>query len=177
MQRERSHGRSLSRVRGLLPLALAVLVGCRDPAAPPALPGPADLPRWSTAPWVRWAGLDEPLRGPLLVVVDAPGGPMDRLLADPDVTTFVNDRFTPLFLIPSAAPTLPHPSVQVLDAGGCWLLPPQAPADPAAMVAALNGVMRDQAAGAPPTTRLEVPVRFGVPVPPEHPLRRPCPPR
>lgn len=177
MQRERPPSRSLSCVRGLLPLALAALVGCRDPAQPPSLPGPPDLPRWSTAPWVRWAGLSEPLRGPLLVVVDAPGGPVDRLLADPDVTTFVNDRFTPLFLSPSVAPGLPQPSVQVLDAAGCWLLPPQAPADPAALVAALNGVMRDQASGAPPTPRPEAPDRFGVPVPPDHPLRRPCPAR
>lgn len=156
---------------------LATLSACRDPADPPTLPGPTDLPRWSTAPWVRWAGPSEPLRGPLLVVVDAPGGPLDRLLADPDVTTFVNDRFTPLFLVPSAAPALPSPSLQVLDARGCWLLPPQSPSDPAALVELLNGVMRAQAAGQPPQPRPAAPGGFTVPLPPEHPLRMPCPTR
>ena len=109
------------------------------------------------------------------MVVDQPGGPLDRLLADPDLTTFVNDRFTPLFLMPSAAPALPGPSVQVLDARGCWRLPPQAPADAAQLIALLNGVMRAQAAGQPAQARPSPPQEWGVPMPAGHPLQLACP--
>ena len=175
-QRERPTSRSLScvRARHLGLCGLLGLLSCVDPPDPPALPGPADLPRWSTAPYVRWAGPADPLRGPVLVIVDQPGGPLDRLAADADLTTFLNDRFTPFFVIPSAAPGLPDPSVQVLDERGCWLLPPMVPPDLGALVDRLNQVMRDRQAGTPALARPDPPDDWAFPVPQGHPLRRSC---
>src|SRR5204862_5947019 len=73
-------------------LALFVGIACHDPPTPPPTQGPDDLPRWSLAPHVSWAGLDAPATRPLAVFVDDPGGPLDQIAADADVTTFLNDR-------------------------------------------------------------------------------------
>src|SRR5436190_1822950 len=104
------------------PLALFVGIACHDPPTPPPTQGPDDLPRWSLAPHVSWAGLDAPATRPLAVFVDDPGGPLDQIAADADVTTFLNDRFTPIFLIPERAPLAR--GVSFLDSEGCvlWLL-------------------------------------------------------
>ena len=152
----------------------ALLVACSDPPEPPPAAPPPDLPRWSQALHVRWAGPTTALAGPLAVVVDVPGGPLDRIVADPDVTTFLNDRFTPLFLVPQAAPELPAPSLQVLDAQGCWLLTPQLPADTAAFIAAGNTVMRAVHQGRRPLPRPDPPALAGLALPPGHPLRQVC---
>ncbi len=124
---------------------------------------------------MQWAGLDAPTGRPLVVFVDEGGGPLDQLAADADVTTFLNDRFTPIFLLPSVAPELPSPSVQVLDGRGCWLLPPTQPDSADAFIALANGVMTDLAAGRPATARPAPPTRWGVALPADSLLSRPCP--
>jgi len=155
-------------------LILLLASACHDPPDPPPTPAPQTLPRWSQAPHVRWADLDTPLRGPLAIVVDEPGGPLDRLVADADVTTFLNDRFTPLFLVPSASPDLDAGTVQVLDLRGCWLLPPTRPASAKTLIDALNGVMRDQQARRPATARPTPPGGWTLQLPARHPLIEPC---
>lgn len=150
-------------------------MGCRDPADPPPAPGPADLPRWSTAPHVLWAGPSTPVERPLALFVDQPGGSLDRMLADSDVATFLNDRFTPMFLLPQVAPELPWPSLQILDARGCLLQAAFSPQGPAEIIDAGNRVMRAQAEGAQAQARPRAPARLGVQLPPDHPLLVPCP--
>ena len=34
------------------------------------------------------------------LIIDRPGGPLDQLIADPDVSTFLNDRFDAHFVHP-----------------------------------------------------------------------------
>ena len=81
------------------------LTACADPPDPPATPEPPDLPRWSTAPHVQWDGLSQlnhPTH-PIALFVSQPDGALDRLAHDPDVATFLNDRFQPIFLTPDFA--------------------------------------------------------------------------
>jgi hypothetical protein len=70
------------------------LSGCSDPPAPaPVHTGP------SMAPYVLWQEPEKlPVDKPIALFVDAPGGELDRLAADFDITTFLNDKFTPVFL-------------------------------------------------------------------------------
>ena len=78
------------------------------------------------------------MRGPVVVVKDQPGGPLDRLVADPDVTTFFNDRFHPIFeaALPGDAPEL-----RFFDGCGCPLSPALHPGDAAAVIDAANAVI------------------------------------
>ncbi len=80
---------------------------------------------------------------PVALVRDAPGGALDRVVADPDVTTFLNDRFHPTFelLAPGGVG-----SVTFLDGCGCRVRGPATPADAAAFIALANEVMLDPAA-------------------------------
>lgn len=129
----------------LIGLGACLVSACQDPPSPAAIPSPTG----STAPWVEWRPPDAPVRGPVVLVVDRPGGPMDRIVADPDVTTFLNDRFHPLF---RSAPTLADPTgtepdaqpvgtVRFYDGCGCPLTPPLTPATPAAFIAMANAVI------------------------------------
>jgi hypothetical protein len=80
------------------------------------------------------------------VFVDAPGGAVDRLAADPDVTTFLNDRFHPIFRLDD--PDQAGGTVQFYSADGCALGPPVTPATPGALIAIANGVVvRPEASG------------------------------
>ncbi|MFN7145006.1 MAG: hypothetical protein ACK4YP_14615 [Myxococcota bacterium] len=117
-------------------LFVALLIGaCTDPPAPLLPPST----NGSTAPWVEWRAPDAPVRGPVVLVVDRPGGPMDQLVADPDVATFLNDRFHPMFERASAYQ--PEGTLQFLDGCGCALSAPIAPASPAAFIEAANTIV------------------------------------
>lgn len=153
-------------------------IACHDPPTPPPTHGPDDLPRWSKAPHVRWAGLADarttsPDMRPLAVFVDDPGGPLDRIAADPDVTTFLNDRFTPVFLVPERSPLAR--GVSFLDRDGCLLLGPVAPASPAEFVALANDLQVKRAAGGIAPTRVDaiVPPQ-PLSLPTDSPLRLAC---
>ncbi|MDP2312124.1 MAG: hypothetical protein Q8P41_04405 [Pseudomonadota bacterium] len=116
--------------------SLALLIGaCADPPTPPPIPSSSG----SSAPWVEWRAPDGPVRGPVALVVDRPGGPIDRLVADPDVTTFLNDRFHPLFQTTSASQ--PVGTVRFYDGCGCPLSPPLTPASPAELIERANEVI------------------------------------
>ena len=152
----------------------AALGGCSDPPDPPPAPSPSGIPRFSTAAYVRWAGPGDPVSRPLAVFVDVPGGDLDQLVADPDVTTFLNDRFHAWFLTPEAAEGLPTaPAAWFVDGEGCLLGGPERPAGPASWIAAAN-----TAVAAPPEDRHPAPrlsfVSFGLEVPALHPLRGLC---
>ena len=162
--------------RRLLSLLAAVsgfAIACNDPPTPPPTDGPDDLPRWSKAPHVHWAGLDEAGTRPLAVFVDDPGGPLDRIAADLDVTTFLNDRFTPIFLVPERSPLAR--GVSFLDRDGCLLLGPVAPASPGEFVALANDLQVKLAAGGVAPTRADaiVPPQ-PLSLPGDSPLRLAC---
>lgn len=157
---------------------LASLLGsCRDPVDPPALSGPSDLPRWSTAPHVRWGGLDEVPERVGVVVVDEAGGSLDLLSHDPDLATFLNDRFTPWFLIPEVAPSpLPRRGVVFIDTAGCLLAGPSEPADAAEWIEQANQVLLDQAAGKSGDAWPSSPSWSALSPPADHPLQLRCSP-
>jgi hypothetical protein len=146
---------------------------CHDPPTPPASHAPDDLPRWSQAPHVRWAGLADTGSAPLAVFVGDPGGQLDRIAADDDVATFLNDRFTPIFLVPESSP-LPR-GVSFLDRAGCLLLGPVAPDSPTAFIALANDLQVRLAAGGVASARAE-PLAPPEPLalPDDSPLRLAC---
>lgn len=150
-------------------LLLLALGGCGDPPPPPESPrcGPA---RGATAPHVCWAGPDATGR-PIALLVDEPGGPVDRLVADADVTTFLNDRFEPRFARPAEL-GLPGPQTLLLDPRGC-LLPGGRldAADAAAWIRGANGALSAATAAA---TAPGLPAVPGVGS--AHPLQTPCNP-
>lgn len=124
------------------------LSSCTDPPAPPAIPGPPDLPRWSTAPYVQWDGLQKTQTptAPIALFVDTPGGRYDQLAHDADVATFLNDRFHAVFLTPERA-GLPS-GVWFVSEEGCLLTGRQQPQTPAAWIDAANAAVLAEA-GAP----------------------------
>ena len=151
--------------------AFFLLLACSDPPTPPATPPPSsDLPRYATAPHVQWTGL-APTERILAVFVDAPGGPLDRIAHDPDVATFLNDRFSPIFLTPELAPDLP-PAIWFIDRSGCLRHPPLRPVSPGEFIAAGNAVMLDS----PPQKYTIAPENWGLPLPEGHPLWLECAP-
>ena len=157
--------------------SLLAQVSCSDPPPPPPAPGPEGLPRWSTAPYVEWSGPRDPVERPLAVFIDQPGGPLDQIAADPDVTSFLNDRFSAWFLTPAAAQGLPSaPAALWLDIEGCLLAGPARPSTPEEWIAAANDILR-RAPGAP-THRLDPPPRnWTLALPEDHALRATCSPR
>jgi len=64
---------------------------------------------------------------------------MDRLVADTDVTTFLNDRFHGLFEAPG--PGRPEGTVRFYDGCGCPLTEPLRPDSPAGFIAVANAVI------------------------------------
>lgn len=98
------------------------MVACSDPP----LPAPVDPSSPSTAPYMEWRTAQGPVTHPVVRVVDEPGGPLDRIVADVDVTTFLNDRFHPIFRRPGAYPDEPIAlagTVQFFDPLGCPITP------------------------------------------------------
>ncbi|MCB9777406.1 MAG: hypothetical protein H6742_02445 [Alphaproteobacteria bacterium] len=154
-------------------LALAALVAaCSDPPDPPPAPAPGGLPRWSTAPHIAWAGPDTPVDRPIALIVDQPGGRLDRAMAHADVTTFLNDRFTPVFLTPDHAPGMYAGSLQVVTPGGCWLVTPTMADSAGAVILTLNAGLEAAAMGVAPKPRPSPPAFPDFP--PDHPLRQSC---
>lgn len=88
---------------------------------------------------MQWRRDDAPVDRPVALFVDAPGGPADRLAADPDVTTFLNDRFHPVFHV--ADPAQPSGTVQFLSPGGCAIAPPALPPTAADLIARMNAII------------------------------------
>ncbi len=127
--------RRFKSARRLQLLSLAVAVGCSDPPDPPSVRTTA----LSTAPWVEWKSDADLVRKPIALVVDDPGGPLDRVVADPDVTTFLNDRFHPLFR--SAYAGHPAGTVLFLTPRGCPMGEPVRPRDPADFIRLANDVI------------------------------------
>lgn len=121
--------------------SLALLIAaCQDPPDPAPIPSSTG----SMAPWVEWRSPDAPVRGPVAFVVDRPGGPLDRIVAHPDVTTFLNDRFHPMFRTDSRAQ--PTGTVRFYDGCGCPLTRALVVETPEAFIAAANKVIvRDDA--------------------------------
>lgn len=132
---------------------------------PPAAP-PPDLPSWSEAPYVRWSSLGA--TGERFVIIDVAGGPIERALADPDVTTALNDRFAPLFLHPRARPALTerlgYPSATALDGDGCVRAHATEVADAAALLDVINAALRarhEQRRAPPPERSPVAPIPAG----------------
>lgn len=147
---------------------------CTDPPRPDPAPAPSGIPRLSTALHVHWTGPDDPVSRPLAVVLDEPGGPLDRIVSDPDVTTFLNDRFHPWFLAPGSAEGLPAaPAVWFVDAKGCILGGPHRPESPEDWITAANDAVTADPDDTEPGPRLRF-VAAGFDVPARHPIRGQC---
>lgn len=114
----------------------AVLCACTDPPDPPRL----NTGSPSTAPWVEWKKDADPVDRPVALVVDVPGGAMDRVVADPDVTTFLNDRFHPIFHVPAQGGQPPG-TVRFYTPAGCPLTGAEMPDTPARFVDLANSVI------------------------------------
>ncbi|MSQ03371.1 MAG: hypothetical protein EXR71_16005 [Myxococcales bacterium] len=110
---------------------MTALVACVDPPDPP----PATTTR-SAAIWVEWRAADQPVERPVALVVDVPGGTLDRLVADPEVTTFFNDRFHAI-LVESDAEQQPG-TLGFYTADGCAIGPVLTPHSPDEIIAAAN---------------------------------------
>jgi hypothetical protein len=76
---------------------------------------------------------------PIAVFVDVRGGPADRIAANLDVTTFLNDRFHPV-LVP-AYEDQPVGTIAFYDAAGCRIAGPFAPASPKELIDRANEVV------------------------------------
>lgn len=88
---------------------------------------------------MEWVPEGIPTSRPIALVVDVPGGPLDRVVADPDVTTFLNDQFHPVFR--TEVEGQPPGTVRFLTPLGCPLGPPERPASPAAFITLANAVI------------------------------------
>lgn len=123
-----------------------------------------------------WSGPGAASPYPLAVFMDAPGGPLDRIAADPEVSTFLNDRFQPFFLVPEAAPGLVDatPAALFLDRRGCVLDGPFQPQRPEEWIARGNAVLLALSAGKLGHGGLPQ-VDFSFDLPADHPLRGSCP--
>jgi hypothetical protein len=130
----------------MAPPLLCLGLGCVPRPAPPPPTPPLDTPAWSTAARVPLAPLD--VVGERAIAIDLPGGALDQLLADPDVTTVLTDRFSTIFLHPRARPELTArfgwPSLTAVDGDGCVRATALHPADAAALLAALNQALRNR---------------------------------
>ena len=91
------------------------------------------------AVYVEWRHDEDPVDRPVALFVDSPGGPVDRIAADPDVTTFLNDRFHPVFRAHSDG--LPEGSVSFYTPEGCPLTSAARPTSPAAWIELANSVI------------------------------------
>ncbi len=128
--------KSARRLHTLLAATAAAAIACSDPPEPPrAAPSSP-----SHARHVQWRDTADAVTSPIARVVDRPGGRLDAIVADPDVTTFLNDRFHPVFEVGQPA------SVTFTDACGEPLLPPASPEDAAAFIALANVVVQRPAA-------------------------------
>jgi len=95
---------------------------------------------------VQWHADADAVNAPVAIFVDVPGGPVDRLTADADVTTFLNDRFHPLFH--PSDPAQPAGTVQFYTADGCAFGPAGTPSSVQALIDAANAVIvRPEASG------------------------------
>lgn len=102
----------------------ALVLGCSPaPGAPPES-------------HVEWRSPAAPVDQPLAVFVGLPGGAVDLFSRDPDVTTFLNDRFAPL-LVPAFGGQPPE-TTAIYTADGCLLVAPFAPTTPEAWIAEAN---------------------------------------
>lgn len=126
--------RRFKSARRLQLLFLGLVPACYDP------PVPAPSPRMNTsnAVYVEWRREDEPVRRPVVLVVDQPGGPADRVVADLDVTTFLNDRFHPVFREGDPGPP---GTVQFFAVTGCPLTEPFTPQDARHAIEVANRVV------------------------------------
>ncbi|MEL6341875.1 MAG: hypothetical protein AAFV53_02005 [Myxococcota bacterium] len=124
---------------------LNLLSSCSDPPSPAPTPGPDDLPRWSTAPYVRWKGPATSNGRVVALFVEEPDGPLDRIAADADVTSFLNDRFHAIFLTPARAGL--SRGVWFISPHGCLLSGPTQPKDAETWIDIGNAVMLSSGQG------------------------------
>jgi hypothetical protein len=93
---------------------------------------------------VEWRSTVGPVDRPIARVVDVPGGPLDTIVADPDVTTFLNDRFYALFRLPGIHPEEPvalAATVQFFRPDGCALTEPLQVGSPRELIDVCNAIV------------------------------------
>lgn len=143
--------------------------GCADPP-PPDTARACGPSRGATAPHVCWAG-PGPTGRPVALLVDDPGGPVDRLGHDADVATFLNDRFETRFATLSELGRT-EPATFLLTPAGCLLTAgPITTSTPTDWIAAVNAAVRTPR-HAPRHPGLDHVPGVGT----THPLTRPCTP-
>lgn len=107
------------------------LCACTDGRKPPPSPSPTGIQRWSTTDYIHWKGPEDPVKRPIALIVDQPNGPLDQICADVDVTSFLNDRFHPIFIHSRIMPKLDSALILISPEGqtlGGPLMPPNAEA-------------------------------------------------
>lgn len=113
----------------ILALALA-LVGCSGDGGMAqfeknlprrVMDPPLDLPDWSESQYVRWASVK--VEDERAIILDVPGGQIDKMLDNESVSSMLNAEFRAIFLHPRARPWLTAhlgwPSITFVDAEGC----------------------------------------------------------
>jgi len=97
---------------------------------------------------------------------------LDRVAADPDVTTFLNDKFQPIFLVPDVAPEFADSTVLFFAADGCLLAKPTQIRRPQDFIDLANQVMLQG------NTVIfddhHTPLHWNLEIPPEHRLLKRC---
>lgn len=98
----RLHSLSLiaTKLTPLVAILLFILnsTACFNERRPPISPDPEGVPRWSTSDYINWKGPNDTVNLPIALLIDTPGGSIDSIAAHFDVTSFLNDRFHPIFL-------------------------------------------------------------------------------
>ena len=119
------------------------LSACGDGRKPDPSPSPKGLKRWSSTEYIAWKGPQDPVLKPIALVIDRTNGPLDQICADGDVTSFLNDRFHPIFIHTHIMPTL-DAALILISPDGEPLGGPLAPPDADAWIQLGNQLMRQE---------------------------------
>ena len=129
----------------------------------------------TTSHYVRWSNpMNLPTR-PLAIFVGDPAGPIDQIVTDSDVTTFLNDRFDPWFIIPERVQGLNSETALFLDIDGCTLGSPTTPVLPSQWIEQANAALEKQHRSSHGGPLTPSPV-WDIEVPSTHPIHGACAP-
>lgn len=122
---------------------LFLLAACGDGRKPAASPSPKDLPRWSSTEYVEWNGPNDRASQPIALIIDRTDGPLDQMCGDVDVTSFLNDRFHPIFIHSRVMPSIDSALI-LISPNGETLGGPLAPHNASALIQLGNQLMRKE---------------------------------
>ena len=157
----------------MLWLFLSLLLSCSDPAVPNPVPDPEGIPRWSTSIHIHWSNPADPPTRPLAIFIGDPGGPIDQIVTNSDVTTFLNDRFDPWFIIPDMVQGIDAETALFLDLDGCSLGSAISPVGPSQWIGYANLALETLHEGSHDGPLSPSPV-WNIAIPSTHPIHGTC---